>query len=115
MAQVPQACGPAPALDLGLVTDSEPAAAAGPPAQLDATALRRWSPAALLDLLFPPADAPRAGRVPRRAPRARVWIESNATEPKHWKLLKRQLDLRWVRLLHERRLAADDFPLFEAA
>ncbi len=83
------------ALDLGLVTDSEPAAAAGPPAQLDGAALRRWSPAALLDLLFPPADAPRAGRAPRRAPRARVWIESNATEPKHGKLLKRELDLRW--------------------
>lgn len=100
------------ALDLGLASDGESASDAGLPVELNATVLQRWSPAALLDLLLPAPGACRSGGPPRRAPRARVWIESNATEPKHWKLLKRELEVRWARLLSEHKLEAADFPLF---
>jgi hypothetical protein len=103
------------ALDLSQV--SGPQADAPHQAFLGAWAVNKLNPAALLDLLCPPAPPPGvAGAVSCGAnqsrPRARVWIESNKAEPVHWKLLERQLESRWGELLKQHDVNIADFPLF---
>jgi hypothetical protein len=47
----------------------------------------------------------------KRVPRARLWIERNAQQPDHWRVLKNELETHWNALLAERMMTSDDFPL----
>jgi hypothetical protein len=50
--------------------------------------------------------------LPKRVPRAQIWIETNSEQRDHWKVLKEELETHWKALLKEHQIDdIEDFPL----